>query len=377
MSVIVERSGPVTVVTIDRPEVRNAVDRETAASLAAAFRDFDRDPDAAVAVLTGSDGTFCAGADLQAVSRGEANRLEPDGDGPMGPTRMRLGKPVVAAIEGYAVAGGLELALWADLRVAADDAVLGVFCRRWGVPLIDGGTVRLPRLIGESRAMDLVLTGRPVGAREALEIGLVNRVCPAGEARSSGLLLAEELAAFPQTCLRQDLRGVREQWGLAEGPALVEEFAQDWSRWRRTQPTEQRGSPAARGGTVASDPPGEAGRTPRRATEGPGGSVVRARARSVARAALRGDDVSQQLLDLGLAVAAVAAERPDGAQLAGLGPAGDRLRVHAEHGCHLSGREEGFCLSRSRYHGAPLLMRVSQSSLLLNRVCHRTAGAET
>ena len=225
MSVLVERSGPVTVVTIDRPEVRNAVDRRTAASLVEAFRDFDRDPDAAVAVLTGSDGTFCAGADLRALSSGDANRLEPEGDGPLGPTRLRLGKPVVAAIEGYAVAGGLELALWADLRVAADDAVLGVFCRRWGVPLIDGGTVRLPRLIGESRAMDLVLTGRPVSGREALDIGLVNRVCAPGETRASSLLLAEELAAFPQTCLRQDRLGVREQWGLEEGPALVAEFA--------------------------------------------------------------------------------------------------------------------------------------------------------
>ncbi len=167
-SVRVEREGPVTVVTIARPEVRNAVDRRTARALADAFREFDADDTAAVAILTGADGTFCAGADLKAMAAGDPNRVEPEGDGPMGPTRLTLSKPVIAAVEGHAVAGGLELAIWADLRVAARDAVFGVFCRRWGVPLVDGGTVRLPRLVGQSRALDLILTGRPVGAEEAL-----------------------------------------------------------------------------------------------------------------------------------------------------------------------------------------------------------------
>src|SRR5499425_262612 len=176
MSVRAERSGPVTTVILDRPEARNAVDGPTAAALAGAFRDFDADETAHVAVLWGAGGTFCAGADLKAVGGPSGNRTEPDGDGPMGPTRMRLAKPVIAAIEGHAVAGGLELALWCDLRVAAGDAVLGVFCRRWGVPLIDGGTVRLPRLIGLSRALDMILSGRPVGAAEALAFGLANRV---------------------------------------------------------------------------------------------------------------------------------------------------------------------------------------------------------
>ena len=226
MSVHIEQQGPVVVITLDRPEVRNAVDRPTADALAEAFRDFDRDDDAAVAVLTGADGTFCAGADLVAVSSGRGNRVAVDGDAPMGPSRMRLSKPVIAAIEGYAVAGGLELALWADLRVAADDAVLGVFCRRWGVPLIDGGTVRLPRLIGESRAMDLVLTGRPVPATEAFEIGLVNRLCAPGEALATAVRLAEELAGLPQTCLRQDRLGVLGQWGLEEADAMAQELAQ-------------------------------------------------------------------------------------------------------------------------------------------------------
>ena len=178
--------APVTIVTIDRPEARNAVDGPTAAALADAFRDFDADEDAAVAVLTGAGGTFCAGADLKAVGTERGNRVSADGDGPMGPSRMQLTKPVIAAIEGHAVAGGLELALWADLRVAAADAVLGVFCRRWGVPLIDGGTVRLPRLIGQSRAMDLVLTGRPVAADEAHAMGLVNRLCAAGHGAGGG-----------------------------------------------------------------------------------------------------------------------------------------------------------------------------------------------
>lgn len=222
--VSVDHDGPVTVVTLQRPEVRNAVDRPTAEALAAAFRAFEADDSAAVAVLTGAGGSFCAGADLTAVSDGRGNRVEEDGDGPMGPSRLRLSKPVVAAIEGYAVAGGLELALWADLRVAAEDAVLGVFCRRWGVPLIDGGTVRLPRLIGESRAMDLVLTGRAVQAEEALAIGLVNRLCAPGTARETAVALARQLAAFPQTCLRQDRAGVREQWGQDEPTAITAEL---------------------------------------------------------------------------------------------------------------------------------------------------------
>jgi enoyl-CoA hydratase len=226
MTVQCETSGPVLTVTIDRPEVRNAVDRATAEALAAAFRAFDADESLSVAVLTGAGGTFCAGADLKAVSRGETLRLEPDGDGPMGPSRLRLGKPVIAAIEGYAVAGGLELALWCDLRVAAEDAVLGVFCRRWGVPLIDGGTFRLPRLIGHSRAMDLILTGRPVDAAEALTIGLVNRVAPPGGALERAQALAGEIAAFPQVCVRSDRASALEQWGLGEEDALAAEFRQ-------------------------------------------------------------------------------------------------------------------------------------------------------
>ena len=221
----ITREGPVTTVTIDRPQTRNAVDGPTAEMLADAFRAFDADADAAVAVLTGAGGTFCAGADLVAVGTESGNRVETDGDGPMGPTRMRLSKPVIAAIEGYAVAGGLELALWADLRVAAEDAVLGVFCRRWGVPLIDGGTVRLPRLIGASRAMDLVLTGRPVPAPEAHAMGLVNRLCDPGQALSTAQRLAEELAALPQTCLRHDRLSLLEQRGLGEEDALGLELA--------------------------------------------------------------------------------------------------------------------------------------------------------
>ncbi|RNM14899.1 crotonase/enoyl-CoA hydratase family protein [Nocardioides pocheonensis] len=224
MTVRLDTTGPVLTVTIDRPGVRNAVDRDTASALADAFRGFDGDDTLSVAVLTGAGGTFCAGADLKAVSRGEANRIEPDGDAPMGPSRMRLGKPVIAAIEGHAVAGGLELALWCDLRVAAADAVLGVFCRRWGVPLIDGGTVRLPRLIGHSRAMDLILTGRPVAAEEALAIGLVNRVAPSGEALGAAQALAAEIAAFPQVCTRSDRASALEQWGLEEDAALAAEF---------------------------------------------------------------------------------------------------------------------------------------------------------
>jgi enoyl-CoA hydratase len=204
MSVEVARSGAVLTVVIDRPAVRNAVDGPTAQALADAFRAFDADDEAAVAVLWGAGGTFCAGADLHAVGTPTGNRVDPDGDGPMGPTRLRLSKPVIAAVEGYAVAGGLELALWCDLRVAAEDATFGVFCRRWGVPLIDGGTVRLPRIVGLGRALDLILTGRAVPAAEALEMGLVNRVVPAGTARAHAEELAAQLAALPQTCLRND-----------------------------------------------------------------------------------------------------------------------------------------------------------------------------
>ncbi|WP_405593065.1 crotonase/enoyl-CoA hydratase family protein [Streptomyces sp. NBC_01190] len=224
-SVRVERAGPVTTMVLCRPAARNAVDGPTAERLAAAFREFDADDDAAVAVLWGDGGTFCAGADLKAIGTERGNRVADDGDGPMGPTRMRLGKPVIAAISGHAVAGGLELALWCDLRIAEEDAVLGVFCRRWGVPLIDGGTVRLPRLIGASRAMDLVLTGRPVDAEEALAIGLVNRVVPRGAARAAAERLAAELAAFPQTCLRQDRLALLEQHGRSEQDALAGELA--------------------------------------------------------------------------------------------------------------------------------------------------------
>jgi len=218
-----ERRGRVAVVTIDRPEVRNAVDRPTAAALADAFRRFDADDALAVAVLTGAGGVFCAGADLKAVSEGRGNRVDPEGDGPMGPTRLVLDKPVVAAVEGYAVAGGLELALWCDLRVAARDAVFGVFCRRWGVPLVDGGTVRLPRLIGHSHASDLILTGRGVSGEEARSMGLVNRLTEPGGALAGALELAEQLAAFPQRCLRSDRRSAREQWGLGEAEALAHE----------------------------------------------------------------------------------------------------------------------------------------------------------
>lgn len=221
----VERDGPVTTVVLDRPERRNAVDGPTAAALAAAFREFDADEDAAVAVLYGDHGTFCAGADLTAVGGPDGNRVDPMGeDGPMGPTRMRLSKPVVAAIEGHAVAGGLELAIWCDLRVAAGDAVLGVFCRRWGVPLIDGGTVRLPRLIGTSRAMDLVLTGRAVGAVEAERIGLVNRVVAPGTARREAEALARQIAAHPQRCARNDRLSLLDQEGASEDDALAREL---------------------------------------------------------------------------------------------------------------------------------------------------------
>ncbi len=227
MSVRVEVDGPVTTVVLDRPEARNAVDGPTATALAEAFRAFDADESQSVAVLHGDGGTFCAGADLKAIGTERGNQVtEPvaDADGPMGPTRLRLSKPVIAAIEGYAVAGGLELALWCDLRVAADDAVLGVFCRRWGVPLVDGGTVRLPRLIGTSRALDLVLTGRAVTAEEAERIGLVNRVVPTGRARAEAEALARTLALLPQECLRQDRLSVLEQEGRTEQEALAGEL---------------------------------------------------------------------------------------------------------------------------------------------------------
>lgn len=224
MSVQIDRAGPITTVTIDRPGARNAVDGPTATALAQAFRDFDADETQSVAVLTGAGGTFCAGADLKAVGTATGNRVEVDGDGPMGPTRMRLGKPVIAAIEGYAVAGGLELAIWCDLRVVAHDATFGVFCRRWGVPLIDGGTVRLPRLIGAGRARDLILTGRSVDAEEAHRIGLADRVCAPADALAQAHRLAQELAGLPQDCLRNDRRSALEQEGVGEDEALRREF---------------------------------------------------------------------------------------------------------------------------------------------------------
>jgi len=238
-TVRIEREEHVWTVTIDRPEVRNAVDGATARALVAAFRAFDADEEARVAILTGAGGHFCAGADLRTVARGssaaglgaggDALSLalddDMDHDGPMGPSRLQLTKPVIAAVEGYAVAGGIELALWCDLRVAAASATFGVFCRRFGVPLIDGGTVRLPRLIGESRAMDLILTGRAVGAAEALALGLANRVVDDGQALAAALVLARQIAAFPQTCLRNDRLSARRQHGLPLRDALAQEFA--------------------------------------------------------------------------------------------------------------------------------------------------------
>ena len=224
-AVRVVRAGPVTTVLLHRPARRNAVDGPTAARLAAAFRAFDADPDAAVAVLHGEGGVFCSGADLTAIGTERGNRVAADGDGPMGVSRLRLSKPVIAAVSGYAVAGGLELAVWCDLRVADETAVFGVYCRRWGVPLIDGGTVRLPRLIGTSRAMDMILTGRAVAAPEAAAAGLANRVVPAGQALAAAQELAAQLAAFPQACLRSDRASVLDQEGLAEDAALASEFA--------------------------------------------------------------------------------------------------------------------------------------------------------
>jgi enoyl-CoA hydratase len=224
MSVRIEASGPVTTIILARPEVKNAVDGPTAQALADAFRAFDSDDSAKVAVLFGEGGTFCAGADLKAFESGRGHRIEPSGDGPMGPTRMFLSKPVIAAVAGYAVAGGLELACFCDLRVAEESAVFGVFCRRWGVPLIDGGTVRLPRLIGLSRALDMILTGRPVDAREALAMGLANRVVPDGRARAEAEELARTIASFPETCMRNDRASAWEQGGMGSEAAMANEF---------------------------------------------------------------------------------------------------------------------------------------------------------
>ncbi len=224
MSVHVVRNGAVTTVVLDRPHARNAVDGPTATALFDAFEEFDRDESAAVAVLWGDHGTFCAGADLKAIGTPHSNPTHRSGPAPMGPSRMVLSKPVIAAVSGYAVAGGLELALWCDLRVVEQDAVFGVFCRRWGVPLIDGGTVRLPRLIGHSRAMDMILTGRAVEAEEALAIGLANRVVPTGQARTAAEALAAELARSPQGCLRADRLSALRQWGQPEAEAMDFEF---------------------------------------------------------------------------------------------------------------------------------------------------------
>jgi enoyl-CoA hydratase len=220
-----DRAGDVLVVTIDRPEVRNAVDRPTAEALASAFRDFDADDSLSVAVLTGAGGTFCAGADLKGIGDGRGNRVDADvsADGPMGPTRMLLSKPVIAAVEGHAVAGGLELAVWCDLRIAANDAVFGVYCRRWGVPLIDGGTIRLPRLIGHSHALDLILTGRGVSGDEAVRMGLVNRSTAPGAALAEALIVARQIAAFPQTCMRGDRMSSYGQWDTDLRAALSAE----------------------------------------------------------------------------------------------------------------------------------------------------------
>lgn len=225
--VTLERCPPFIHIRINRPECRNAVNRPTAEALADAFRQFEQDDELAVAILSGTGEHFCAGADLQAVASGETdkmNRLETDGDGPMGPSRMQLSKPVIAAVSGYCVAGGLELALWCDLRIADDSAVFGVFCRRFGVPLIDGGTVRLPRLIGMSRALDMILTGRPVAADEALQFGLANRVVPKASLIETAEAMARQIAAFPQQCLRNDRASVWQQWQYDESGALANEF---------------------------------------------------------------------------------------------------------------------------------------------------------
>ncbi len=220
MTVLYETEDRLVVITINRPEVRNAVDGRTGEALADAFRRFEADDSIDVAILTGASGTFCAGADLKAVSTGGGNRVSLDGDGPLGPTRMLLRKPTIAAVEGHAVAGGLELALWCDLRVAAEDAVFGVYCRRWGVPLVDGGTIRLPRLIGASHALDMILTGRPVQGDEAKSMGLANRLVPKGQALAEAKVLARSLARFPQLCLRNDRESAYRQWALDLPAAL-------------------------------------------------------------------------------------------------------------------------------------------------------------
>jgi enoyl-CoA hydratase len=223
-AVQVDRAGPVTTVILNRPDVRNAVDAPTAAALAEAFADFDADSDAAVAVLFGAGGTFCAGADLKAMGTDRGNRTASDGNGPMGPTRMRLSKPVIAAVAGHAVAGGLELALWCDLRVVEETAVFGVFCRRWGVPLIDGGTVRLPQVVGMGRALDMILTGRAVPAAEAYQMGLATQLVPPGRAREAAEQLARQIAALPQVCLRSDRASALEGASLEFGEAMANEF---------------------------------------------------------------------------------------------------------------------------------------------------------
>jgi len=228
-TILVEREGPVTIVSINRPERRNAVDGLTARKLFDAFLAFDADSDSSVAVFTGTGGAFCAGADLKATAAGDREKRRELGGrntiAPMGPSRLRLSKPVIAAVEGHAVAGGMELALWADMRVVGEGAVFGIFCRRFGVPLIDLGTIRLPRLIGHSRAMDLILTGRPVDAHEALQLGIANRLVPKGEARAHAVALAKELAKFPQACLRNDKRSALRQWDLSEEDAINDEMA--------------------------------------------------------------------------------------------------------------------------------------------------------
>lgn len=236
-TVTVEKDGPVTTITIDRPHARNAVDRPTADALVAAFLAFEHDDEASVAVFTGARGTFCAGADLKAVAGGDLSKANQGtlpktgiladplaGDGPMGPSRMLLSKPVIAAVEGHAVAGGLELACWADMRVVSETAVFGVYCRRWGVPLIDGGTVRLPRIIGHGRAMDMILTGRAVHAHEALDMGLANKVVEAGCALEEALMLAKQIAKFPQGCLRGDRMSAYMQWDMPYDQAMANEF---------------------------------------------------------------------------------------------------------------------------------------------------------
>jgi enoyl-CoA hydratase len=224
MTIRIEKDYPVYTVIIDNPETKNAIDKESAQALANAFREFERNKEALVAVLWGANGTFCAGANLKAIAEGNPNRIEKGGDGPMGPTRMLLSKPVIAAISGYAVAGGLELALWCDLRVIEKDGIFGVFCRRYGVPLIDGGTVRLPRLIGLSRAMDMILTGRPVSAQEAYEWGLANRIVENGQGRQEAEKLANEIAQFPQICMKNDRLSAHEQFGLKIDEAMDNEF---------------------------------------------------------------------------------------------------------------------------------------------------------